>query len=271
MADKPFEVCVLMYHGMYGADFPQEDIAPNDRFYALSEEAFGAQLDILDSLNGGKTRTLHELMTLQPRWPQNTRYLSVLTFDDSYASNFSIAFRLMKQHQIRGTFFITVGEIGENGRVTWDQLKEMRDYGMEIGSHSLSHPNLTSLSPEELKRELEESKRILEENLEIKVFSLGIPHGRYNSHVIDAAKKAGYKVVATSDFGLGSIIHNTFVWPRVSIRGNTSAGSFRAYVQRNRIIIRREKIRASILWLAKKILGFKAYNKLRSLLLSDKT
>jgi len=75
----------------------------------------------------------------------------------------------------------------------WPQIKEMSDNGMFIGSHSLNHPNFTAISDEQLRKELADSKRILEEKIGKQVDILAYPGGNHNAHVIELVKEAGYQ------------------------------------------------------------------------------
>jgi len=84
--------------------------------------------------------------------------------------------------------------------LSWDQMREMAGSGIEFGSHTVSHRCLAKLSPTELKKELVESKRVLESNLNCAVTALAYPFGgtsAFDDNVISVAKKAGYRVAAS--------------------------------------------------------------------------
>lgn len=84
--------------------------------------------------------------------------------------------------------------------LTWEHCREMKKAGIEFGSHSVSHPILTSLTPDELYFELFESKRVIEENLNQTVIALAFPNGQsrdFNQNVIDLALKLGYDFCAS--------------------------------------------------------------------------
>ena len=134
----------------------------------------------------------------------------------------------------------------------------------------MTHLDLTSLSGESLRNELSGSKKMLEDKLGTEVLTLGLPHGRFNTRVVDAAQEAGYKAVATSDYGLNSPFRQTFLWRRIPMRKSTSLNAFKAYVTGNRAFLRKEYIRTVTLRTTRKILGFKLYNSLRGMFISDK-
>ncbi len=84
--------------------------------------------------------------------------------------------------------------------LNWRQIREMAEQGIEFGSHTLSHPNLTRLADTDLARELTESRRILEQRIERKVEALGYPIGTaeaYDERVMQAAAKSGYRLAVT--------------------------------------------------------------------------
>jgi len=124
-----------------------------------------------------------------------------LTFDDSHLSQYE-AFEIMKKYGVKGTFFIITNALDSKDSLSISQIKEMFNSGMEIGSHTASHKNLTNMDKKELAKELCLSKKRLESMLNIKIESISIPAGKYNQNVIKSCLKFGYKFVRTSDIAL---------------------------------------------------------------------
>ena len=88
--------------------------------------------------------------------------------------------------------------------LTWAQVRDMARSGIEIGSHTVSHPNLTQLSDTALDFELRESRRIIEERLERDVTTLAYPIGTasaFDERVVRHARQAGYRLAVTYRFG----------------------------------------------------------------------
>lgn len=130
----------------------------------------------------------------------------VMTFDDGFANFFTHALPVCERHGIHVTVFCVAGYLGRSS--SWDalpkqshltksQIREISRLGHEIGSHTLSHANLTYLSDHELQTELSESKKILEDCTGKPVTSLSFPFGRISRRVWEAAKKIGF-TAATS-------------------------------------------------------------------------
>jgi peptidoglycan/xylan/chitin deacetylase (PgdA/CDA1 family) len=76
--------------------------------------------------------------------------------------------------------------------MSWDELREHAARGIAIGSHAVSHPHLTTLSEDELRRELNESKEEIEDRLGRPCQDLAYPYGEHDGRVRAAARAAGY-------------------------------------------------------------------------------
>jgi peptidoglycan/xylan/chitin deacetylase (PgdA/CDA1 family) len=130
----------------------------------------------------------------------------VMTFDDGFANFFTHALPICERHGVQVSVFCVAGFLGRSS--TWDalpkqthltggQIREISMQGHEIGSHTLSHANLTLLSDKDLAMELAESKKILEDFIGKPVTSLSFPFGRMNRRVWNVAQSIGFKA-ATS-------------------------------------------------------------------------
>ncbi len=133
--------------------------------------------------------------------PLSRRNSIVMTFDDGFDTFHSKALPICERHGIKTTVFPVAGFLGKTS--SWDalpkqthltrsQIIEISSLGHEIGSHTLTHANLTLLSDSELLKELCDSKRILEDIIAKEVTSISFPFGRVDERVWNAAKKVGY-------------------------------------------------------------------------------
>ncbi len=117
----------------------------------------------------------------------------IISFDDGWSDQFTYAFPILKKYHYTATFFVFTNPIGRRGFVSWSDLREMRDAGMTIGSHSKSHPFLTKITdPAVLWSEIDGSKQTLEKNLGVTVNEFAYPFGQYNTDIVALVKKAGY-------------------------------------------------------------------------------
>lgn len=127
----------------------------------------------------------------------------VITFDDGDRSVYRYAFPILKKYGVKAVVFLIADYIGKENRwdittvgrsahLTWDEIKEMKEWGIEFGSHTLSHRNLTMLTRAEIVYELSESRRIIEEKIG-PIRCISYPFNRVNGEVVGYAKQAGYK------------------------------------------------------------------------------
>lgn len=120
------------------------------------------------------------------------------TFDDGYTSHFHVAFRLLSEFNVTGTFFVNTSSIGTGEFMDWGMAAEMSRHGMHFGSHAHNHIVLTTLSAARMREELTVSRQMLEQRLSAPVKTLAVPYGFCDQHVIDAAWESGYSVVCHS-------------------------------------------------------------------------
>jgi len=143
----------------------------------------------------------------------------------------------------------------------------LSDLGFEIGSHSLTHRYLTDLADTDLRRELEQSKAMLEQIVGKPVPHFSCPGGRLNSRVAQAAAKAGYRTLAHSTPHANSPSTDPLSLGRVAIRRDLALDSFR------KLCCGRDlwKLRAGsrIRDTAKRVLGNRNYERLRGSLLPN--
>jgi|GEM_PF-3098057 len=142
----------------------------------------------------------------------------VLTFDDGYRDFYTVVFPLLKKYEIPATVFVITKDVGKNGNVTWEMLKEMEKSGLvEVGSHTISHKYLTHLSDGALFEELSGSKDIIEKQLGHMIKTLAYPYGAADSSVYEMAQKTGY-IGAVRVMGGGRPTSDSlFTWRRVAI------------------------------------------------------
>lgn len=113
-----------------------------------------------------------------------------ITFDDGYAAT-SVGLDVMKDLGLRGTLYVNSQRVGEPKFFTRAQLKTYQDAGFEIGSHSLNHEDLGTLTPEAAKDNLCADRTSLM-NLGFKVTSVAYPFGSYNAAIQQAARDCGF-------------------------------------------------------------------------------
>jgi peptidoglycan/xylan/chitin deacetylase (PgdA/CDA1 family) len=140
---------------------------------------------------------------------------AILTFDDGWKSQHEVAWPILKKFNYPVTLFIYTegirpGHFSGGESMSWDQLAEMRDAGIDIQGHTATHSDLRrpydkvakkKLNPEEyeewLQKEIVGSKQMIEQKLGVKVNCFAVPYGFHNDHIRDVVMKAGYEAVFT--------------------------------------------------------------------------
>ncbi|HEU4402689.1 MAG TPA: polysaccharide deacetylase family protein [Candidatus Polarisedimenticolia bacterium] len=260
-----FSVPVFMYHDL--ARSP-ERVPASHRPYVLTTDRFHEQLEVLVGLGFRGGRLDAHLEGANPNPMAGLRHC-IITFDDGHASNFTEALPILLKAGFQATFFITVGWIGKAPYMDWNQLKALAASGMEIGSHSMTHRPPATLSPAELRVEMRDSRRMLEDRLGLPVTSASSPTGFFNSGMIAAAREAGYRALCSGRIALWRDSAQAFGIPRLPIKASTTTSSLRRMAEGDRSLIgylRAMQVARNGL---KRALGVNTYLRLRRLLLRD--
>jgi peptidoglycan/xylan/chitin deacetylase (PgdA/CDA1 family) len=140
---------------------------------------------------------------------------AILTFDDGWKSQYEVAWPILKKFNYPVTLFIYTegikpGHFSGGESMSWEQLAEMRDAGIDIQGHTATHSDLRKpydkvakkkLSPEEyeqwLDKEVAGSKQMIEQKLGVKVNCFAVPYGFHNAHIEEVVMKAGYEALFT--------------------------------------------------------------------------
>lgn len=163
----------------------------------LSESDFQAQVDWLAD-NGYTAVTL---VQVQDAWYDGATLPEkpvVLSFDDGVMGQYVYGLPILKEKGWAGQLNLK----SEGSDLSTSQVKKMYRAGWEIASHTITHPDLTTLDPGALEQELAGSKQQLEDDLGIEIFNFCYPAGRYNDQVKAAVEAAGYRGATTVNPGL---------------------------------------------------------------------
>lgn len=156
----------------------------------------------------------------------------LLTFDDAYLDFWEEAIEIISSNNITAIVFVPAGLVGTYNQwdyeklkvkkplMDWWHLRELVNMGIEIGSHTLTHPYLSKISPSKAKEEIVISKKLLEDKLNTEVTTFCYPYGDYNEKIRDMVIEAGYKMAFTTRHGTVEENPNLFEIKRITIFGN---------------------------------------------------
>jgi len=143
----------------------------------------------------------------------------MITVDDGYRSIYNVAYPILKKYGFTATLFIYIDYVGVSGKaMTWDLLRELKQEGFYIGSHSVAHSDLSRKKRTEdekaylarLKEEIFRSKAIIDQKLNQDTLIFSYPFGRRNQTVISLSRQAGYKLAVTVDRGSNPFFADPF-------------------------------------------------------------
>ena len=170
--------------------------------HSMPTRIFDEQMKYLKD-NNYRVVTLEEVLGFLNYRHSLPKRSVVITIDDRYRSAYDIAYPILKKYGFRATLLIYTDYVGiSKNAITWDQLREMKADGFEVGSHTVSHCDLTKKREGEddqaymarIKRELLVSKQIIDKELDQETIYLAYPHSNYDQRILNLSHQIGYKI-----------------------------------------------------------------------------
>ena len=192
--------------------------APSTALY-VGSRLFARQMTAL-------RRAGYEAVTLDDVWAHwhedapLPRRPVVLSFDDGYASQYRTAAPELRRRGWPGVLNLQVDRVGAPGGLTRAQVLRMIDRGWEVGAHTFTHPDLRTVDPERLEREVAGSRATLAADLGVPVDFFCYPYGRFDATVQAAVRAAGFKGATTTRRGLASPEDDPYALDRIIVTRN---------------------------------------------------
>ena len=208
---------ILLYHHI-GFSLKDEIV------YYVSPETFDQQMNLLYQW-GYRTISLELLVRAVREGAELPPKPILLTFDDGSETTYSTALPIMQRYHFTGISYIVYNYVGITHHMNTDQIRALHAAGWEIGSHSLSHIDLTT-RPDRQLDEVVQSRRQLESLLGLPVLSFAYPFGAYNDDSLHYVQFAGY--IAAMGLGNESLQgnKNLFYLYRQAVKGTDDLQTF---------------------------------------------
>lgn len=226
---------ILMYHMI------KEHTGGKFKGLRVSPFMFEKQIKYL-SENGWHFFTMNELIAQKGSLPEKS---VVITFDDGYEDNYTNALPILQKYNAKATIYLVVdrhdrewssrrkaknntGELMREPKLTDEQIGKMLQSGLiEIGSHTVTHDNLTKLCREKKEEEIKKSKEMLEKKFSIRCDSFCYPFGLFDTVDWKLVRDAGYTNATTTDNGIDDIQStNPYLLKRITVSGKDNFLAF---------------------------------------------
>lgn len=206
-SNKNIKIPILMYHSINDND-------PNNNM-VLPINMFKEQMLWLNDSDFNSLTLDEAIMALENDLiPENP---IVITFDDGYVDNYENAFPILKENNIKATFFVITNFIDDGYYMSADMLKEMQSTGMEIENHTIDHARLSLLSRENIYNEIKGAQEFLRDNIGASGDYLAYPFGLYSNKVINIANELNIKAAVTIQKGKISYKSNRYKLKRIEV------------------------------------------------------
>lgn len=205
---------IVMYHGIAGED-------------GVTQSAFEVQLDLL----AARRDIVPLAEAIEALGTPAAARLASITFDDGYVDFGDLALPVLRRKGFHATLFVPAGLVGRSNE--WDHgraerrnildanaLRTLDSSHVTIGAHGLTHCRLASLDTSRLRREIRDSRTILEDVCGTNVRLFAYPYGQrddFDARAMEAVRKAGYSAACSTCFGRGSFPAQRFALRRVGI------------------------------------------------------
>lgn len=228
---------ILMYHSI--AD---EDESGLSGYYrtATSPTCFEEHMAVIHDCSYDVVG-LPEAVSQLSEKPQQDSKLLAITFDDGYRNFYSNAYPVLQKYGFTATMYLPTAHIGDTNRVfkskeclSWREVRELKNSGISFGSHTVNHPQLYSLSMQEIREELTTSKAVIEDKIGSKIDSFAYPYAfpetdkRFKSDLRQMLFEAGYQSGVCTTVGLAGPVSDPLFLERLPVNSADDERLFRA-------------------------------------------
>lgn len=258
---RGFRLPILMYHSV--SDRSEAGVEPYYRT-STSPKVFAEQMALLRAGGWEAVSLRTGLEILRSKHVAQGKVVA-LTFDDGFRDFRTAAFPILRQYGFAATVYLPTAFIGRqpiqfkaHECLTWDEVRELHQSGIEFGSHTVSHPELVRLPWPEIEREVRDSKIEIEQRLGARVAAFAYPYAfpraerNFVGRLCRLLSETGYESCVTTDIGRASASTDLFAIPRLPMNDCDDAELLKA------------KLDGAYDWLAAPQRAFKTLKRLMS-------
>jgi len=231
---------ILMYHSISDADNSSRH--PYYRT-VTAPRVFDRHLKFLHS-RGYRLITLSDAVRVLRGPEADMRKAVVITFDDGFQDFYTHAFPILNRYGYSATVFLPTAFIGHDCRqfkgtacLTWTQVRALRKAGVEFGSHTVTHPQLRSVSTEQMRAEVGRSKHEIEDKLGERVEAFAYPNAfpetdrRFVEILRRALQESEYRSGVTTIIGRSRSSDPPFFMRRLPVNSDDDPQFFQAKLE----------------------------------------
>lgn len=218
---------ILVYHS----------VGSNRSFYNVELEDFIRQIEYLKKKYS--IVSLDDIVSFVRNGKETSGKLVTITFDDGYQDFYLNIYGYLRKNKLPAIVFVATGYVGKEWpfgedqlkMLKWNEIEEISKNNIEIGAHTVTHPNLQELELKEAEKEILKSKEQIEKHIKRRVKYFSFPFGRYSQKIIDKARDLGFEAVLCGEGTVQKEL-NPFVLKRIQIDSSTSFLLFKAKLTR---------------------------------------
>jgi peptidoglycan/xylan/chitin deacetylase (PgdA/CDA1 family) len=225
-------VPILMYHSI------SQLASAKFRSFAVSPIAFAEQMSFLQEQGYTPVTATHYIKARTDDGTKLPERPVVITFDDGFADFYTDALPALQRYGFTATLYVTTAFVGETSRwlrregeatrpmLTWQQLTEVEQAGIECGGHTHTHPQLDTLSKAAAQHEITHCKEMLEQHLGHEIKSFAYPFGYYTAQVRQQVAETGYSSACAVKHTMSSDATDVLALTRFMVAADTSIQAF---------------------------------------------
>jgi peptidoglycan/xylan/chitin deacetylase (PgdA/CDA1 family) len=207
---KDARLSILMYHSV--SDANEAGVSPYYRT-VTAPDVFKAQMKTMRNAGWRGVSLTEGLRTLSAT-PERAQKMVAITFDDGFEDFYTAAYPVLRENNFTATMYLPTAYIGDAPAafksqrcMTWQQVRELHDQGMEFGSHTVNHPKLWDLDWAAIGSELRDSKKTIEDKLSAEIPAFAYPYAfpqqdkPFTSRFRQELESAGYRSCVTTSIG----------------------------------------------------------------------